>query len=226
VPCGVYEIKNTVTGDRYVGSSVTIKSRLYDHQMRLRAGIHRNEILQDAWDRWGEHVFKCRQIVECAPSQVVEYEQRCIVGYAPNLYNKAMRATGPGEGGRKKISAARQKLELFNGELVPRKKIAEALGITTQALYHRVKQGLPLEEASLLKHAAAKGKATKRNTAATHTLHERPISLAELAEMKGMSKTGMAGRLERMSPEDAIAEPLLSKADLNRAKLAKINGKR
>lgn len=40
--CGVYAIKNTVNGKFYVGSSVNIKQRWYDHCWRLNHNTTNN----------------------------------------------------------------------------------------------------------------------------------------------------------------------------------------
>lgn len=54
---GVYAITNTVTGERYIGSSVNVENRLKEHRSLLRHGYHRSPVLQAAWDRHGEATF-------------------------------------------------------------------------------------------------------------------------------------------------------------------------
>lgn len=56
---GVYEIKNLVNGKVYIGSTVmSFKKRLNHHRSLLRAGTHKNQYLQRAWDKYGEENFQ------------------------------------------------------------------------------------------------------------------------------------------------------------------------
>lgn len=50
-------ILNIETGKRYVGSSVDIESRFYDHRVGLNAGEHHSRHLQSAWMKYGESAF-------------------------------------------------------------------------------------------------------------------------------------------------------------------------
>lgn len=55
---GVYEIVNTVDGSVYVGSSINVQLRFYQHRRALRMGNHHNILLQQAWDKEGEKAFE------------------------------------------------------------------------------------------------------------------------------------------------------------------------
>lgn len=56
---GIYEIVNTVTGKRYVGSAVNLAHRWRQHRCELGKGRH-NPILQNSWNKHGEAVFEFR----------------------------------------------------------------------------------------------------------------------------------------------------------------------
>src|SRR5579884_2546151 len=55
--CGIYAIVNTVTGERYIGSSSKITERFTDHRWNLRRGTHHSASLQKAWNTYGEDKF-------------------------------------------------------------------------------------------------------------------------------------------------------------------------
>lgn len=55
---GIYSIFNRITGKRYVGSSIDIGKRWYDHRLELKNGTHGNEILQNSWSKYGEGAFE------------------------------------------------------------------------------------------------------------------------------------------------------------------------
>ena len=53
----VYKIECKTTGKFYVGSSVNIKKRWYEHKRKLRNNEHPNPHLQSAWNKHGEPAF-------------------------------------------------------------------------------------------------------------------------------------------------------------------------
>lgn len=55
---GIYQIINLVNGKIYVGSSNSLYNRKKSHLSGLRRNIHRNQHLQSAWNKYGEHNFK------------------------------------------------------------------------------------------------------------------------------------------------------------------------
>lgn len=54
---GVYCIKNTETGACYVGSSVNVHRRIYEHKRQLEKGEHHSIYLQRSWDAYGRDSF-------------------------------------------------------------------------------------------------------------------------------------------------------------------------
>jgi len=53
----VYEIRNTVSGKFYIGSSANLYERWRTHKNKLRAGTHPNPKLQASWSKHGEEAF-------------------------------------------------------------------------------------------------------------------------------------------------------------------------
>lgn len=62
---GIYGIHNTENGKWYVGQTVRIQKRINTHLWMLRNGQHRNEQLQDDWNRFGEHAFMWTVLETC-----------------------------------------------------------------------------------------------------------------------------------------------------------------
>ena len=56
--CGIYKIENRVNHKIYIGQSVDIYTRWYNHKHSLRNGIHYNKHLQKSWDKYGEENFE------------------------------------------------------------------------------------------------------------------------------------------------------------------------
>lgn len=80
---GVYQIYNTETNKRYIGSSIDVQRRLKEHLRNLKANRHCNQHLQNAWNRYREYlVFE--PLEYCEPDQCLKLEQQYI-----DYYNSA-----------------------------------------------------------------------------------------------------------------------------------------
>lgn len=56
--CGIYQMRNAVTGRVYIGSSRDCRRRFSEHRGRLRRGAHINGKLQASWNKHGEAAFE------------------------------------------------------------------------------------------------------------------------------------------------------------------------
>lgn len=83
---GIYQIRNTVNGKIYVGSARRLSTRRNGHFSGLRSNTHPNKKLQNAWDKYGEHIFIFEPLITCAPSMLIHYEQQFIDQWKP-AYN-------------------------------------------------------------------------------------------------------------------------------------------
>lgn len=73
---GVYCIRNTVNGKRYVGSaSISFLKRWGEHMKRIRSGSHPNRHLQAAWSQYGDSSFIFDILEVCKPEYAVAFEQ-------------------------------------------------------------------------------------------------------------------------------------------------------
>ena len=134
--CGVYQITNKITGDFYIGSSSNIQARRRKHRWELRNGVHGNEHLQRAWNKYGEDAFVFETILLCDPENKLYYEQVLLDGMKP-IYNIAkdavtsMQGLQRSDGTKRKIGdAQRGELHWNFGKHTPdetRAKISESL---------------------------------------------------------------------------------------------------
>jgi len=72
---GVYEILNITNGKRYVGSAVNLPRRKNDHWRRLRGNHHRNQYLQNAWNKYNEEALEFEVLEHLEPEILVSFEQ-------------------------------------------------------------------------------------------------------------------------------------------------------
>jgi group I intron endonuclease len=65
-PAGVFQIKNTVNGKVLLGSSLNLEGPLNSHKFMLQIGRHRNEGLQQDYNKYGadKFVFEILEVVK------------------------------------------------------------------------------------------------------------------------------------------------------------------
>ena len=71
---GVYQIRNTVNGRIYVGSSLDIAARWREHKYDLRMNKHRNHHLQNAYNKYGKEAF-VYEVLEILESKESQFER-------------------------------------------------------------------------------------------------------------------------------------------------------
>lgn len=78
---GIYIIKNNIDNKIYIGQSMNVQRRLYDHKRCLTKGIHYNKFLQRAFDKYGKDAFEFRLLCECPKAELDEKEKYFIEKY-------------------------------------------------------------------------------------------------------------------------------------------------
>lgn len=76
--CGVYTITYIQSGKVYVGSSSNVRHRIKEHINALNKSKHRNQHLQNAWNKYGKDNFDSRHILLCAEKNKIKWEQYFI----------------------------------------------------------------------------------------------------------------------------------------------------
>jgi group I intron endonuclease len=85
-PSGVYMIRNKLNRRKYIGSSVNLKYRLFQHKWYLEKGNHQNSRLQKAWNKFKQRYFEFKILFYCAENDLLFFEQRCLDRFK-KLYN-------------------------------------------------------------------------------------------------------------------------------------------
>lgn len=86
---GIYLIRNTTTGDCYVGQAQNIAKRWESHRAMLARGMHHSSRLQQDWDEYGADAFAW-EVLEEVPirTSLTNAEARHINERQP-VYNSA-----------------------------------------------------------------------------------------------------------------------------------------
>lgn len=76
--CGIYSITNIVNMKKYIGSSIRINKRWKQHEGSLKRNNHQNQLLQNAYNKYGIENFMHEIILECDRAKLLEEEERFI----------------------------------------------------------------------------------------------------------------------------------------------------
>lgn len=72
--CGIYKISSTIDERFYIGSSINLEGRRYDHFYDLKKGEHENEVLQRFYSKHGENSLKFEVLEECERDILIDRE--------------------------------------------------------------------------------------------------------------------------------------------------------
>jgi group I intron endonuclease len=196
--CGVYEIVNAVNGKRYVGSSVKVAARMRKHAALLGRGTHHSPILQRAWLKHGADAFVFRQIIVCAPADLIMYEQ-IVMDVCLPAYNVLPRAgsslgrvmsdehkkrIGDANRGRPTVITPEQRLKIslaLKGRTKPPRTAEHRARMST------AKRGRPLGTPS-----------ESTRLAISHALRGRTLSAEHVAKMSA-ARTGVKQTAEHIA---------------------------
>lgn len=92
--CGVYQIRNLVTGDLYIGGTVDHMHRWREHFRLLRTGQHHSVYLQNAWNKYGESNFDFEWVEDSTREALRDLEQHYLDTLKP-VYNMSSSAISP-----------------------------------------------------------------------------------------------------------------------------------
>lgn len=117
---GVYFIINKINDNIYIGSTtMTFLKRFQHHLSLLRAGKHKNNYLQNAWNKYGEENFEFIIIECCQKETCLEREQYYIDNNKERMYNINPLASGTPNMSRETIEkrAITMKNKYTSGEI-------------------------------------------------------------------------------------------------------------
>lgn len=77
-PSGVYQIRCDKNGRIYIGSAVNMLARWSHHRRSLQRGVHKNQHLQQAWNKYGEGNFEFIVLEYVKPAYLLRAEQAWI----------------------------------------------------------------------------------------------------------------------------------------------------
>lgn len=70
---GIYQIKNSINNNIYIGSSVNIRTRFKTHLNLLKKNKHENLKLQNAVNKYGLENFEFIKLIGVILNKIVEY---------------------------------------------------------------------------------------------------------------------------------------------------------
>lgn len=140
---GVYRITCKANGKIYIGSSIKISQRFYNHKRNLNRGNHHSRSLQSSWNKYGEDAFEFEVLLVCHKSDTFLYEQIYLDYFKPS-FNTQTKAQNNSlfykQQDQKREKQERNKLYLFNGTEMTLLQISESQGISYDLLRRRIVQ--------------------------------------------------------------------------------------
>lgn len=116
---GIYCIENLDNKKKYVGQSINLRGRIYQHYKELSDGVCKNDYLQNSWNLHGETRFVCFVLELCAAECLDDREKyymekmksnRTQNGYNILLYGFSRRGLKLTEQEREHVKATRNPL--------------------------------------------------------------------------------------------------------------------
>jgi group I intron endonuclease len=82
----IYKITNKITNDFYVGSAINFKNRKWSHTCSLKKNNHKNQFIQNSWNKYGEKafVFEVLEVVDKKENLIIR-EQHWIDILSPTF---------------------------------------------------------------------------------------------------------------------------------------------
>lgn len=153
---GIYKIQNKVNGHVYIGQSIDIRSRWFEHRGDLRYNRHINSHLQNAWNKYGEKNFIHKIIEKCDVSELDDREKYWISFYDSTNKCKGYNISPGGQCSHGTSDETKAKLSLINkGKTFSKERneiISEKLKGRTFSDEHRLNLSLSKQMHSALKH--------------------------------------------------------------------------
>ncbi len=81
--CGIYCITCTANGKKYVGSTSNMTKRWSAHRVSLLNGGHKNQNLQNSWNKYGALAFDFSILEICGKEKLLERELAWVSSMAP-----------------------------------------------------------------------------------------------------------------------------------------------
>jgi len=184
---GVYCIENVITHKKYIGQSVDINNRWYKHKSDLNRGVHDNDYLQKAWNKYGENEFDFYVLEYCNVEELNDKER-----YYIDFYHSMKRDCGYNlkSGGqdynyfssevKEKISSSNKKYYLEHPEM----KQSRSIGALNQWANPKIKEKILGENNSMYgKHHTEESKKKMSETRTGKPIAKRypnPVICVEL----------------------------------------------
>ncbi len=117
-PIGVFQIRNTVSGKVFVGSSINLEGIFNRSEFELKAGGHRNRSLQADWNKVGAENFVFEILEEVFPRDNPDYDYAADLEVLEDLWLEKLEPYGEkGYNERKKTREERLRMIAANRKL-------------------------------------------------------------------------------------------------------------
>jgi hypothetical protein len=93
-PMGVFQIRNKVSGNVLIDSSLNVPGKINRHKFSLNAGVHRCKSLQADWNLLGEDGFEFETLEDVSPREDQNYDYAADVETLEDLWLEKLEPYG------------------------------------------------------------------------------------------------------------------------------------
>jgi hypothetical protein len=112
---GIYKITTLHNNKIYIGSSIFLRNRKYNHFSRLKANKHANQHLQRVYNKYGRQNIKFEYLFNCINEDLMELEQLVMDELKPH-YNMQKIAGGSALGLKRTKETCEKISNALNGK--------------------------------------------------------------------------------------------------------------
>lgn len=133
---GIYLLRNTTTGQCYIGQATDLKRRIASHFNVLKARRHPNALLQKSYDEYGRMVFEWEILEKCQLSSTIDICQWLCGKEA--FYIKSMKPELNQQSAETFSTPQYTELRI-NDQLLTTSQAAKILGVSTRRVQAMIK---------------------------------------------------------------------------------------
>jgi len=115
--CGIYQIKNIITGDLYIGQSINLNRRKSQHFYELKKNAHHSPYMQNSFNKYGESKFKFEILLYCEENELTFYEQILVNRWNP-VYNTCKEIVTSPKGVKRSEEHKQKMREWWKGRII------------------------------------------------------------------------------------------------------------
>lgn len=94
IPAGVWSITNSLTGKKFIGTSINLNAAWNRHKFQLQGNMHANKQLQQDWNTLGEQSFSFQVLTQIIPKDDPLFDIKTELKDTETLHREELLSSG------------------------------------------------------------------------------------------------------------------------------------